>query len=83
MPIFFYLGEDYPERMDTRVRVIDYDEVTNTSKVEFPDGFRAVVSRFDLISRTVGGCTCTIDRTYWPAARRRDPLCPIHADEEA
>lgn len=49
--IHFYVGEEYPERRDTRVRVLDYDEVTHTSKVEFPDGYRAVVSRHDLVSR--------------------------------
>lgn len=46
-----YVGEDYPDRRDSRVLVIDYDEVSQTSRVEFPDGYRAVVARVDLTTR--------------------------------
>lgn len=49
--IWFYLGEDYPERKDFRVRILDFDDVSQTSRVEFRDGFRAVVPRYDLVSR--------------------------------
>lgn len=45
------LGE-HPERADQRVRVLDYDEVTRSSRVEFPDGYRAVVPTACLLTRT-------------------------------
>lgn len=48
----FYLGSALGDnRVDQRVRVLDHDEVTLTSKVEFLDGFRAVVPTVDLVSR--------------------------------
>lgn len=49
--IWFYIGEAYPERRDSRVRALDFDEVTQSTKVEFPDGYTAVVSVADLVSR--------------------------------
>lgn len=50
--ITFYVGEGYPQRRDSRVRVLDYDEVTQTSLVEFPDGYRTVViPKIDLTRR--------------------------------
>lgn len=44
---------DLIERADERVRVIDYDEVTMTSRVEFSDGYRAVVPARHLTTREV------------------------------
>jgi hypothetical protein len=38
---------------DQRVTVLDYDEVTMTSKVVFPNGYRAVVRKVDLVTRNV------------------------------
>ena len=52
--VVFYLpssGSPYPERTDERVRVLDRDEVSLTSRVEFPDGLRAVVPVRDLVTR--------------------------------
>jgi len=52
--VHFYAPSDdteYPERRDQRVRPIDHDEVTMTTKVEFPDGYRLVVPDGDLVSR--------------------------------
>lgn len=43
--------DEHAERIDQRVRVIDHDDVTKTTKVEFPDGYRAVVRDVDLITR--------------------------------
>lgn len=36
---------------DQRVTVVDHDEVTKTTKVVFPDGFRTVVRDVDLVTR--------------------------------
>lgn len=44
-------ANEYADRTDTRVRVIDHDEVTKTTKVEFPDGYRTVVRDVDLVTR--------------------------------
>ena len=44
-------GDDHAHRADSRVRRLDHDEVTGTTRVEFPDGFRLVVRDVDLVTR--------------------------------
>lgn len=56
MRIYFYApapGREFVGRADSRVRVLDHDPVTLTSRVEFPDGVRLVVADRDLVSREV------------------------------
>lgn len=53
----FFISDDptepYADRTNSRVTVLDYDEVTMTSRVVFPDGYRAVVSTRNLTTREV------------------------------
>lgn len=46
-------GSDYEVLRGQRIRLVDYDEVTMTHRVEFPDGLRAVVRSAEIISRKV------------------------------
>lgn len=42
---------DMIERRDQRVRLVDYNGITMTHKVEFTDGYRAVVRSVELLRR--------------------------------
>jgi hypothetical protein len=43
--------DEIKERRDQRVTVLDFDEVTQSHKVEFADGYRLVVYTSELLSR--------------------------------
>lgn len=46
-----YLGSNHEDRRDARVRLVDFDEASTTSLVEFPDGYRLVIPSGELIVR--------------------------------
>jgi hypothetical protein len=54
--IHFYApraGDEFEDRRDQRVRLLDHDEVSLTHKVEFADGLRLVVREEHIVSREV------------------------------
>lgn len=44
--------DEHADRTDSRVLVLDHDEVTRSSRVEFTDGHRLVVADKHLVTRT-------------------------------